>query len=110
MAPEIVKGKGSTYQSDMYALSALLGEIFGATDVLKNKQSVRQRSEFFSTPYCFDGLFTGYDVSEVDPYLLDDIRLLLSRLQSVTPECRPTIEHVNKFLITLPARMDAYKW
>ncbi|VEB38563.1 serine/threonine protein kinase [Legionella sainthelensi] len=31
------------------------------------------------------------------------------RLQSTTPGDRPTINQVNKFLVTLPARLDAYK-
>ncbi|WP_233590474.1 protein kinase domain-containing protein [Legionella qingyii] len=109
MAPEVILGEGSTYQSDMYALAAILGEIFGAKDILKYKELATNLRDLATASYCFDGLFTGYDVSAIDPYLLDDIKMLLSHLQSRNPEDRPTIEHVNKFLITLPSRMDAYK-
>ncbi|MCW8444826.1 protein kinase [Fluoribacter gormanii] len=109
MAPEVILGEGSTYQSDMYALAAILGEIFGAKYILKYKELATNLRDLASVSYCFDGLFTGYDVSEIDPYLLDDIKMLLSGLQSRKPEERPTIEQVNKFLITLPSRMDAYK-
>lgn len=109
MAPEVLLGEGSTYQSDMYALAAILGEIFGAKNILKNKESAATVSELASATYCLDGLFTGYDVSEIDPYLLEDIKTLLYRLQSRKPTDRPLIDEVNKFLITLPARMDAYK-
>lgn len=109
MAPEVILGQGSTYQSDMYALAAILGEIFGARDLLKYKELAVNLAELAQAPYCFDGLFTGYDVSEIDPYLLEDIKTLLNSLQSRNPEKRPTIDQINKFLITFPSRMDAYK-
>ncbi|CAM2844336.1 serine/threonine protein kinase [Legionella steigerwaltii] len=109
MAPEVILGEGSSYQSDMYALAAILGEIFGAKKVLQYKNAATTLYELATAPYCLDGLFTGYDVSEIDPYLLDDIKTLLNHLQSRKPMDRPTIDEVNKFLITLPSRMDAYK-
>lgn len=109
MAPEVLLHERSTYQSDMYALAAILGEIFGATRILKYKELVHTRAELAQAPFCFDDLFTGYDVSEVDPLLLKDIKNLLLRLQSKKPGDRPTINQVNKFLITIPARLDAYK-
>nr|WP_238584160.1 protein kinase [Legionella tucsonensis] len=109
MAPEVILGQGSTYQSDMYALAAILGEIFGARDLLKYKELAVNLAELAQAPYCFDGLFTGYDVSEIDPYLLEDIKTLLNSLQSRNPEKRPTIDQISKFLITFPSRMDAYK-
>lgn len=109
MAPEVLMHEGSTYQSDMYALAAILGEIFGATHIMKYKDSARTQVELAHAPFCFDGIFTGYDVSEVDPFLLKDIKNLLLRLQSTKLGDRPTINQVNKFLITLPARLDAYK-
>ncbi|WP_454782660.1 protein kinase domain-containing protein [Legionella sp. WA2022007384] len=109
IAPEVILGKGSTYQSDMYALAAILGEIFGATKILKYKELATNLGDLARAPYCFDGLFTGYDVSKIDPYLLDDIKTLLIQLQSSLPKERPTIEQVNKFLITLPTRMDVYE-
>ncbi|QMT59059.1 protein kinase [Legionella sp. PC997] len=109
MAPEVILGQGSTYQSDMYALAAIFGEIFGAKEILKFKELALDLRDLARAPYCFDGLFTGYDVSKIDPHLLADIKTLLSHLQSGIPEERPTIEQVNKFLITLPARMDAYE-
>ncbi|KTD68411.1 serine/threonine protein kinase [Legionella steelei] len=109
MSPEVILGKGSTYQSDMYALAAILGEIFGATNVLKYKELAATLPDLAAASYCFDGLFTGYNVSEIDPYLLDDIKTLLKHLQSQQPKERPTIDELNKFLITLPTRMDVYK-
>ncbi|KTD56848.1 serine/threonine protein kinase [Legionella sainthelensi] len=109
MAPEVLMHARSTYQSDMYALAAILGEIFGATHIMKYKDLAKTRLELAHAPFCFDGLFTGYDVSDVDPFLLKDIKNLLLRLQSTTPGDRPTINQVNKFLVTLPARLDAYK-
>ncbi|KTD63815.1 serine/threonine protein kinase [Legionella santicrucis] len=109
MAPEVLMYDRSTYQSDMYALAAILGEIFGATHIMKYKEAANTRAELAYAPFCFDGLFTGYDVSEVDPFLLKDIKNLLLCLQSKKPGERPTINQVNKFLITLPARLDAYK-
>ncbi|MGL5741812.1 MAG: protein kinase domain-containing protein [Legionella sp.] len=118
MAPEVLLGKGSIYQSDMYALAAIFGELFGASNVLKYKESVFSKynkdhaqrvANLITTSYCFDGLFTGYDVYEADPNLLEDIKTLITRLHSSKPEWRPTIDQVNKFLITLLARMDYYK-
>ncbi|AWN72498.1 protein kinase [Legionella anisa] len=109
MAPEVILGRGSTYQSDMYALAAILGEIFGARHILKYKELASNLGDLARASYCFYGLFAGYDVSEVDHYLLEDIKTLLHCLQSWNPEKRPTIDQVNKFLITLPSRMDAYK-
>ncbi|WP_131778034.1 protein kinase domain-containing protein [Legionella bozemanae] len=109
MAPEVILGKGSTYQSDMYALAAIFGEIFGARHFLKYKELAVNLADLAHASYCFDGLFTGYDVSHIDPYLLEDIKILLNCLQSENPEKRPTIDQINKFLITLPSRMDAYK-
>ncbi len=109
MAPEVILGQGSTYQSDMYALAAILGEIFGASHILKYKELAITLPGLAKASYCLDGLFTGYDVSAIDPHLLEDIKTLLTWLQSRKPEDRPTIDQVNKFLITLPSRMDAYK-
>ncbi|MCW8417504.1 protein kinase [Fluoribacter dumoffii] len=109
MAPEVLFGQGSSYQSDMYAFAAILGEIFGARNILKYKESATNLPDLANANYCLDGLFSDYDVSEIDPYLLEDIKILLQRLQRRKPEERPTIDHVNKFFITLPARMDAYK-
>ncbi len=107
MAPEILTSKSSP-ASDMYAFAAILGELFGANHLLKFKEANLTIPEFLKAPYCFDGLFGQYDCSKVDPFLLNDFRTLLEKLGSRHPQDRPTINHLNKFLVTIPARILEY--
>lgn len=109
MAPEVVSGYGYSYGSDMYAFAGILGEIFGASNILKYKDRQNDRLNRAFMPFCFDGLFKGYDISSIDPFLLRDLEKLLRQLQERYPENRPDIAHVNKFFALFAGRMQAYE-
>lgn len=42
---------------------------------LKYKKLAVNLADLAQAIYCFDGLFIGYDVSKIDPYLLEDIKI-----------------------------------
>ena len=112
MAPEAYEGRGSSYASDMYALAAILGELFGAKDILKYKiaafKNSKKNDDLVYSRFSYDGIFEGYDVSGIDPYFLEDLKTLLIQLASKAYKARPSIHVLNKFLITAPARLDEY--
>lgn len=110
MAPEVFQqATGSTYASDMYALAPILGSLFGAKNVLKNKKLAKSANALVNAPFCFDGLFEGFNVAHIDPYLLNDLKNLLELLGNKNPDSRPSIHVLNKFLITVPSRMQQIK-
>ncbi|USQ14427.1 protein kinase [Legionella lytica] len=108
MAPEVLTGAEYSYASDMYALAGVFAELFGCTNILRNKEVYSLAPLLVNAPYCLDGIFTDYDVSDVDPFLLEDIKTLINQMQAKKPELRPNISVVSKFFTSLRARMDAY--
>ncbi|WP_133136695.1 protein kinase domain-containing protein [Legionella rowbothamii] len=108
MAPEVFHGAGSSYESDIYSLAGIFIELFGCKNVLFYKTGYSVDELLVNAPFSLDGLFTEYDVSEVDSFLLDDIKTLFKRMQEKPPELRPNINVVNKFFNLLQARMAAY--
>ncbi len=111
MAPELFQGQESTYASDMYALGAIFGEILGAKNIFKFKRTGFARGDLHGAKasLCFEGMFSDYDVSHIDPDLLNEIVYLLQQLSAPDPANRPTIEVLNKFIVTLWQRIELYK-
>jgi serine/threonine protein kinase len=101
MAPELqIKTswkKKAGYASDIYALTALIAAIFGATNPLQKKLTKINGNSQFHQPFCLDGLFKGFDVSTVEPALLEDIKNILNLMQSPTPSKRPSAEFLVKY-------------
>ncbi|MDR3503303.1 MAG: protein kinase [Legionella sp.] len=108
MAPEVFHGAGNSYASDIYSLAGIFTELFGCKNVLFYKGAYSVDELVVNAPFSLDGLFSEYDVSGVDSFLLDDIKTLIKRMQEKQPELRPTINVVNKFFTLLQARMEAY--
>jgi serine/threonine protein kinase len=108
MAPEVFRGAGSSYASDIYSLAGVFTELFGCKNTLVYKAAYSVDELLVNAPFSLDGLFTEYDVSDVDSFLLDDIKTLIKRMQEKQPELRPNINLVNKFFTLLHARMEAY--
>ncbi|MFJ1269549.1 protein kinase [Legionella lytica] len=108
MAPEVLHRGEYSYASDMYSLAGIFAELFGCKDTLRLKEQYSLATLLVEAPYCLDGMFADYDLSAVDPYLLEDIHTLINQMQAKNPEQRPTINEVSKFFTSLRARMDAY--
>lgn len=122
MAPELEQAdQGPSYASDMYALSAILGELFGAKDIFKYKHEIYKKliqqkqssiTPILKAPYCLEGLFDECKPTKdiyIDPLLLDDIQFLLKQLHDNNTEKRPTIEYVCRFFTSISYRREAYR-
>ena len=108
MAPEVLAGAEYSYASDMYSLAGVLAEVFGCKNTLLNKEAYSLPQFIVNAPYNLDDIFSDYDVSGVDPFLLNDIKTLINKMHSPSPEQRPTINVISKFFNSLRGRMDAY--
>lgn len=113
MAPEC-ETKGTSYATDMYALAGILAAIFNAKDIFKYKEqayNIRHNySDMFKAKFCLDEIFTGFPIpTDVDKNLLADMRALIEDLQNDDSDKRPSIELVNKFLVSIPSRRAEYK-
>lgn len=111
VAPEVIlfhKNRVIDYALDVYTLAGVLGEVFGATNVMSFKKKHRAIANICLQKYSFEGMFDSYDVSFIDPHLLNDLKMLLNQMHLYLASKRPTIEVIAKFFALYQQRNKAY--
>jgi serine/threonine protein kinase len=129
IAPESTKDSPITIKNDIYALSAIFGEIFGTpcSSLFKikddsvpeykgnlggliNDNDTSKRDKYFQAPYCFDKLFENIKMPDwIDEVEKGAVKKLLVDMSNNDPAKRPTIEEIQKFLIDLPRQWELNK-
>ncbi len=102
LPPEVAKGI-RTVASDLYALAAVLAQIFGCDQQLlfseKRKAYSKDHFSIFNVPYVFKKLFSGFYNCGFDKGFKDDLKSLLKELSDPNPDNRPSVEVLMKFFI-----------
>jgi len=121
MAQELFEDGDNSFASDMYALAAVLGFIFGAKDIFKNKKlkfkelisqgisDKKTRAQMSKEPLNFEGILEGYDTSEIDEGFKRDFLRLLEALSANDPNSRLSLGYVTKFFNHISYRVEGYQ-
>ncbi|MBA2656104.1 MAG: protein kinase [Tatlockia sp.] len=100
MAPD----ENASLQSDIYALAAILAELFLCPDLFKEKRNSPLR-DLRKKSYNFDNLFEGLTIpADVDKQLLQDFKDLFKDIQSADSKLRPDINLISKFFLAINQR------
>lgn len=114
LAPEVFesKEKNRAFSSDLYALAAILGRVFDASDIFKLKKATYEREKasgsakrevyqkVSSEPFDFNGV-----CESAEEGFKEDFLRLLKELSAPDPDLRPSLEFVQKFFNHVPYRM-----
>ena len=89
-------------KSDIYALAPVFLIILGAKHPFSYKaQHFFLKKDYYESSYCFDGIFTGYDVPRFEPNVLSYLRGFIGQMQQKKYADRPDSDTTLRFFTTL---------